>query len=185
MNRDVICSNSSESWLLGIDTHYTVILQVTYCAMGVVYFWNTYTPTYFIKVQPRCKVYIRLLFKGNLPGDILGTGPETNLQLSTYRRASEAASSHSRTNEQLSNVFHGWYSLCRVWIPTHTHPPPLPLWWLCGERKETFEINCYRDSILPTSRRDTERHWRRLRLWNIKRPTLIQTTSVSPSHCAY
>lgn len=31
------------------------------------------------------------------------------------------------TNEQLGNVFHGWYSLCRAWIPAHTHPPPLPL----------------------------------------------------------
>lgn len=63
----------------------------------------------------------------------------------------QLASSHSRTTEQLSNVFQGWYSLCRAWIPIHTHPPPLPLWWLCGERKKAIEIKCNNDSVRSTS----------------------------------
>lgn len=37
---------------------------------------------------------------------------------------------HSAVHGQSCNVFHGWYSLCRAWIPAHTHPPPLPLLWL-------------------------------------------------------
>lgn len=34
-----------------------------------------------------------------------------------------------------------WYSLCRASIPTHTHPPPRPLWSLCRGKIQHLKRN--------------------------------------------